>query len=107
MDVNIDDLIQANNGEDIEIEFYYNGKKLLLNTSIYEIVNSPDEKVKKEEGFMGSVKDLFSKLSGEGGLILPGARTIYYTIRDKPKTTNTRRDSLAEYTEKIRGRTKS
>ena len=38
LDVDIEELVRQNNGEDIEIEFYCNGKKIDLNTSIYELV---------------------------------------------------------------------
>eukprot|EP00352_Strombidinopsis_acuminata_P000801 CAMPEP_0176347854 /NCGR_PEP_ID=MMETSP0126-20121128/7407_1 /TAXON_ID=141414 ORGANISM="Strombidinopsis acuminatum, Strain SPMC142" /NCGR_SAMPLE_ID=MMETSP0126 /ASSEMBLY_ACC=CAM_ASM_000229 /LENGTH=56 /DNA_ID=CAMNT_0017696313 /DNA_START=4020 /DNA_END=4190 /DNA_ORIENTATION=- len=35
----LEELIQANNGEDIEFEFYYQGRLLDTKTSLYEICN--------------------------------------------------------------------
>jgi len=42
MKFDLEELIRDNNGEDIDIEFYHNGKPIELNTSIYEIVKSDE-----------------------------------------------------------------
>ena len=39
-----------NNGDDVEIEFYCNGKRIELNTSVYELVQENKiESVKQKE----------------------------------------------------------
>lgn len=49
MKMDIEELIQLNQGEDIEIEFYCNGKKLELNTSFYEIIKDREDPNLKSE----------------------------------------------------------
>ena len=50
MKLDIEELIQINQGADIDIEFYFNGKRLDLNTSFYEIIKEAEDPLLREEG---------------------------------------------------------
>lgn len=43
MTLDIEELIQMNQGEDIEIEFYFKGQRLDFNTSFYEITKDYED----------------------------------------------------------------
>ena len=98
----VEELLRLNGDEDIEVLFFYNGRRLDLNTSIFEICREPtqDQPVK-------NIKELMASLST--GLV-PGSKTIQFAIRDRPAATSAQRghraDSLQDYA-RIRERTKS
>lgn len=50
MKLDIEELIQINQGADIDVEFYFNGKRLDLNTSFYEIIKEAEDPLLREEG---------------------------------------------------------
>lgn len=50
MKLDIEELIQINQGADIEVEFYFNGKRLDLNTSFFEIIKEAEDPLLREEG---------------------------------------------------------
>lgn len=99
MKQDIEELIRENNGQDIEIEFYHEQKKLALTTSLFEISST-----KKPKG--GSLSsELSSFLSHLGhGLPFSEAVTIHFCIKDKPKKA-IRKESLDM--QSYRSRTKS
>ena len=47
MEGELEELIRQNNGEDIEIEFYCLGKKIELNTSVFELFQQNKERANK------------------------------------------------------------
>jgi hypothetical protein len=94
----VEELLKLNNDQDIEVQFFYNKKRLDLNTSIYEICKEPIKETPAT-----NIKDLMDSISQ--GLV-PGYRTINFKIIDKTPQKVTRTDSLVEYS-KIRERTKS
>ena len=48
MEGELEELIRQNNGEDIEIEFYCLGKKIELNTSVFELFQQNKERANKQ-----------------------------------------------------------
>ena len=54
-DFNMDELLKMNGDEDIEVQFFHNGRRLELNTSIYEICKEQTEEppIKHFKDLMG------------------------------------------------------
>jgi hypothetical protein len=127
-DVNIEELIRQNNGEDIDIEFHCNGRRIELNTSVYELVeeNKAEKAKQKEQLVFGGLppklkkgeepdpknpasifRSLMATLGKEDRdrdreLVGGSAHhlTIYFTIKDKLRMQKTRKDSLLELAQK-------
>jgi hypothetical protein len=94
MKLDIEELIRMNQGEDIDIEFYFNGKRLELNTSFYEIIkqaedplmNSGSDKKSKPKNSADHIREVLANLNGGGqGFSLPNYHTIHFLIKEKPK----------------------
>ena len=91
MKMDIEELIQLNQGEDIEIEFYCNGKKLELNTSFYEIIKETEDpsappltKAKAPKNATDHIREVLQNLQNSGeGFNLPNYHTIYFIINQK------------------------
>ena len=91
MKTNIEDLIELNNGEDIEIQFFCNGERLELNKSFYEIIKSieADGASKKQAADPSSksaadhIRDVIQSMSSGYSMALPNYHTIYFLIVDK------------------------
>ena len=72
MKFNIEELIQMNQGEDIDIEFYSNGKRLELNTSFYEIIKETedpllrDDRNRKPKNASDHIREVLANLNGSG-----------------------------------------
>lgn len=105
MKMDIEELIQLNQGEDIEIEFYCNGKKLELNTSFYEIIKdredptvAPTTKAKSAKNANDHIREVLQNLQNSGeGFSLPNYHTIYFIINQKKiSVVQERKDSLAD-----------
>ena len=124
----LEELIKQNNGEDIEIEFYCLGKKIELNTSVFELVQQSRErtnkqnqrlvsgqvpsKQKKEQeemdpknpnSILQTLMASFSRKEQERERFgFPStALTIYFTIKDRVSVQRSaRKDSLFEFTQK-------
>lgn len=108
MKFNIEELIAMNQGEDIDIEFYFNGKRLELNTSFYEITKDTEDPLLnkssgKPKNAADHIRDVLSNLNGSGnGFSLPNYHTIYFVIKDKPKAViQDRKDSIADLAYRI------
>lgn len=111
MKLDIDELIRMNQGEDIDIEFYFNGKRLELNTSFYEIIKAAEDplldlgadKKLKPKNAADHIREVLANLSGGGqGFSLPNYHTIHFLIKDKPKSQiKDRKDSIADVAYRI------
>ena len=68
-EADLDELIRQNNGQDIEIEFYCNGKRIELNNSIYELIQEDrKEKMKqKDKLVLGSLPPKLKKVEPKDG----------------------------------------
>jgi len=63
-----------NQGEDIDIEFYSNGKRLDLNTSFYEIIKETEDPLLREDRNRANkpknaadhIREVLSNLNGSG-----------------------------------------
>lgn len=87
MKLSIEELIKMNQGEDIDVEFYFNGKRIELNTSFFEIIKDEDQvKGGKAKATADHIRDVLANLQNSGqGFALPNYHTIYFLIKDKPK----------------------
>ena len=92
MKMDIEELIQLNQGEDIEIEFYCNGKKIELNTSFYEIIKESEDplldgrkkpKAEAPKNASDHIREVLTNLHGSGEFNLPNYHTIYFIINQK------------------------
>lgn len=61
----IEELIRENNGQDIEIEFYFGDQKLDLNTSIYEMTQNKTQKPKNKDLSSNPLSSFMATLAGE------------------------------------------
>ena len=96
-----------NQGSDIDIEFYFNGKRLDLNTSFYEITKESDDPLLREEGRRpknkSAAEHIREVLASTGqGFSLPNYHTIHFLIKDrqKPQVTD-RKDSIVDLAYRI------
>lgn len=96
-----------NQGADIEIEFYFNGKRLDVNTSFYEITKDSEDPKLREEGRRPKTKSVADHIrdvltSTGQGFSLPNYHTIHFLIKDrqKPQVLD-RKDSIADLAYRI------
>jgi len=80
-----------NHGSDIEIEFYFNGKLIDVNTSFYEITKDSEDLSLRDESNRTKTKSVADHIrdlltSTGSGFGLPNYHTIYFLIKDRQKT---------------------
>ena len=109
--LDLQDLIRKNNGTDVDMEFYFNGKLLPLNTCIFEIhqqaqkgkkqVVKPQDMPKFDKSNPSSLfKHLMATMQrGEDPNSGQKMMTIYFRLVDRKNVASqsTRKDSLADF----------
>ena len=107
MKLDIEELIQMNQGADIDVEFYFNGKRLDLNMSFYEIIRQADDPLLAEDERKPKAKSAADHIrevlaSSGQGFSLPNYHTIHFLIKDRQKPlVADRKDSIADLAYRI------